>query len=200
MVNMGAGKKDLRNRYVFAAVFAALIAVSGFFIIPLPGGIPIVLKNMFVVLSGTVLGSFYGGIAVLILISAGLVGIPVFVIPGGPGVFLTPLGGYIIGYFAASLCAGLICGLPKVNEKKSRSLSFLRVCIGSFTGFTVILLCGSLYMVFLLSISFSAAISAGFIPFILADALKFIISVPLAAKLRPIAARYINSYGGIESK
>jgi biotin transport system substrate-specific component len=182
----------IRNRYIFAAVFAALTAVSGFFIIPLPGGVPIVLKNMFVVLCGTVLGSFYGGIAILIFICAGLVGIPVFVIPGGPGVFLTPLGGYILGYFAASLCAGLVCGLPKVSEKKITLFLLLRVSAASLLGFALILVCGSLYLARLNSMPLSAAFSAGVIPFVIGDIFKLVISIPLALKLRPIAARYIN--------
>jgi biotin transport system substrate-specific component len=184
--------KIIRNRYVFTAVFAALVAVSGFFIIPLPGGVPIVLKNMFVVLSGAILGSFYGGLALLIFIGAGLIGIPVFVIPGGPGVFLTPLGGYIIGYFAGALCAGLICGLPKVSEKKVRPLLALRICLGLFAGFAMILLCGSLYMMQLNSMTLKAALTAGVAPFLGADAVKLALSVPLALKLRPVAARYIN--------
>jgi biotin transport system substrate-specific component len=182
----------IRNRYIFAAVFAALTAVSGFFIIPLPGGVPIVLKNMFVVLCGTVLGSFYGGIAILIFICAGLVGIPVFVIPGGPGVFLTPLGGYILGYFAASLCAGLVCGLPKVREKKITLFNLLRVSAASFLGFALILICGSLYLSRLNSMPLTAAFSAGIIPFIIGDIFKLAVCIPLSLKLRPIAARYIN--------
>jgi len=182
-----------RNRYVFAAVFAAMIAVSNFFIIPIPGGVPIVLKNMFVVLAGTVLGSFYGGIALLIFIMAGLFGAPVFVIPG-PAVFGTPLGGYIIGYFAASLCAGLICGLPKESEKKIKPVFLLRLCIGSFLGFALILICGSLYMKHLNSMSLTAALTAGVVPFLIGDVIKLILSIPLALKLRPIAARYINPY------
>ncbi|MDR1836679.1 MAG: biotin transporter BioY [Treponema sp.] len=189
---MAVSKKLERNRYVFAAVFAAMIAVSGFLIVPLPGGVPIVLKNLFVVLSGTVLGSFYGGIAVLILIAAGLLGIPVFVIPGGPGVFLTPLGGYITGYFIASLCAGLVCGLPKVSEKKIKAAFAIRLGIASFSGFLLILLCGVFYMMFLNSISFKAALTAGLVPFILGDSIKFAVSIPLALGLRPVAARYIN--------
>jgi biotin transport system substrate-specific component len=184
-------KKSIQGRYVFSAAFAALIAVSGFFIVPLPGGVPIVLKNLFVVLSGTVLGSFYGGIAILIFLAAGVLGIPVFVIPGGPGVFFTPLGGYLIGYFAGSLSAGLICGLPKIDEKKIKSACLIRICIASLTGFLLIDLCGVFYMMILNSISFTNAMLAGFIPFILGDSIKFIISVPLALKLRPIAARYI---------
>jgi biotin transport system substrate-specific component len=181
-----------KNRYVFAAVFAALIAVSNFFILPLPGGVPIVLKNLFVILAGTVLGSFYGGIAVVILLAAGLAGIPVFVIPGGPGVFLTPLGGYLIGYLVGTLTAGLICGLPKVSEKKVRPFLFIRLCIASLLGFALINLCGVIYMMYLNSISLKAALLAGFVPFIIGDSIKFAASIPLALKLRPIAARYIN--------
>ena len=181
-----------RNRYVFSAVFAALVAVSGFFIVPLPGGVPIVLKNLFVVLAGTVLGSFYGGIALLIFIAAGLVGIPVFVIPGGPGVFLTPLGGYILGYFAGSLCAGLVCGLPKIEEKKIRLPFLLRICAASFLGFALILLCGAFYIMALNSMPLRAAITAGVLPFIFGDSIKLIVSIPLALALRPLAARYIN--------
>ena len=192
MVNMKSSLKNVRNRYVFTAVFAALIAVSNFFIVPLPGGVPIVLKNMFVVLAGTVLGGFYGGISNFILIAAGLIGIPVFVIPGGLGVFLTPLGGYIIGYFIASLTAGLICGLPKTREKKVNIVFLIRLSIASFLGFALILLCGAVYMMFLNSMSFKAALAAGVVPFILADLVKLAISIPLALKLRPIAARYLN--------
>jgi biotin transport system substrate-specific component len=186
-------KKSTRNRFVFAAVFAALIAVSNFFQLPLPGGVPIVLKNMFVVLSGTILGSFYGGVATLILIAAGLTGIPVFVIPGGIGVFNTPLGGYILGYFVASLCAGLACGLPKISEKKITPLPLIRLCIASLLGFALILACGSIYMMFLRSMSVKAAFLAGTVPFIAGDLIKFAISIPLAITLRPIAARYINN-------
>lgn len=182
----------LRNRYVFAAVFAALIAVSNFFQIPLPVGIPIVLKNLFIVLAGTVLGRFYGGISLLIFLAAGLLGIPVFVIPGGPGVFLTPLGGYLAGYLAGSLASGVICGLPTVSEKKARPALLLRLCLASFVGFALIDLCGALYLMFLNSMTFKAAILAGIVPFIAGDSIKLAVSIPLALKLRPIAARYIN--------
>jgi len=185
----------VRNRLVFAAVFAALIAVSNFFQIPTPLGVPIVLKNMFVVLSGAVLGSFYGGIASLILIATGLIGIPVFVIPGGIGVFNTPLGGYIIGYFAGSLCAGLVCGLPKVTEKKLRPIPVIRLCVAIFLGFALILICGSLYIMFLKSTTLKAAFLAGTVPFIIGDLIKTALGIALALALRPIAARYINNEG-----
>jgi biotin transport system substrate-specific component len=190
---MKASSKTARNRYVFAAVFAALIAVSGFFRIPVPGSlVPVVLKNLFVVLSGTVLGSFYGGVALIIFIAAGLVGIPVFVISGGVGVFLTPLGGYIIGYFVAALVSGLICGLPKVSEKKANPVLLIRLCIGSFAGFILILICGVFYAILITSISFKTALITFVVPYIIGDTVKLVVSIPLALALRPIAARYIN--------
>jgi len=192
---MKKSNKSARNRFVFAAVFAAMIAVSNFFQIPTPIGVPIVLKNMFVVLSGTILGSFYGGAAVIILIAAGLVGIPVFVIPGGIGVFNTPLGGYIIGYFIASLCAGLVCGLPRISDKKISPVPLIRLCIASLLGFVLILVCGSLYMMVLKSMTLKAAFLAGTVPFIIGDLIKLALSIPLALALRPIAARYINNEG-----
>jgi len=182
------------SRTVFSVLFAALIAVSGLIKIPLPAGIgvPIVLKNLFVVLSGTVLGGFYGGLSVLILLAAGILGLPVFVIPGGPGVFLTPLGGYLIGYFAGSLAAGLISGLPRPEQKKPGLALCIRLGIASFTGFALIDITGALYLMILKSMSLKAAFAAGVLPFLAVDAVKLAISVPLALKLRPIAARYIN--------
>jgi len=185
--------KIARSRYVFTAIFASLIAVSGFIRFPVPGSIvPVVLKNLFVVLSGTVLGSFYGGVAVIILIAAGLLGIPVFVISGGIGVFLTPLGGYIIGYFFAALASGLICGLPKVTDKKANPVLIVRLCVGSFLGFALIDFCGVFYMMMLNAMSFKAALLAGLVPYIIGDSIKLIASIALALALRPIAARYIN--------
>jgi biotin transport system substrate-specific component len=114
-----------------------------------------------------------------------------FVIPG-PGAFATISGGYIIGYFVGSLAAGLICGLPKIGEKKIRPLFALRLGLASFAGFALILLCGVLYMMFLNSMTLAAALTAGTLPFIPGDLIKMALSIPLALKLRPIAARYIN--------
>ena len=190
-VNMKTILKIIRNRYVFVAAFASIIAISQFFVIPLPRGIPIVLKNLFVILAGAVLGSYYGGLANLIVIAAGLLGAPVFVIPG-PATFATPLGGYIIGYFLGSLATGFICGLPKISEKKIQFPAVLKISLASLLGFAIILLCGVFYMMRLNSMTLSAAFAAGFVPFVFGDFIKLLICIPLAVKLRPIAARYVN--------
>lgn len=184
-------KTIIRNRSVFTALFAALIAVSGFLIIPLPGNIPIVLKNLFVVLSGTILGSFYGAIAVLIVLTAGVFYLPVFAAPG-PAAFLSPLGGYLAGYFFGSLAAGLISGLPRANEKKPDLKLCIKIALASIAGFSLILICGAAYLTLGHSMSLKTAVYSGIIPFIPVDLIKLALSIPLAIKLRPIAARYIN--------
>jgi biotin transport system substrate-specific component len=199
MVNEKNSTKVRRNRYVFTAVFAAMIAVSGFLIVPLPGGIPIVLKNLFIVLSGTVLGSFYGGIALVIFLISGIIGIPVFVIPGGIGAFQTPIGGFLYGYLIASLADGFIMVLPKLSEKNVRPIFIIKLSIVSFLAFIIILVCGSFHMMILNHLSVKAALLAGFVPFIIGDTIKCIISIPLALALRPIAARYINPEGDVLS-
>jgi biotin transport system substrate-specific component len=124
-------------------------------------------------------------------------GLPVFVIPGGPGVFLTSLGGYLAGYFVGSLAAGLIAGLPKQGAKQGLS-AWLRVSLASFSGFALINFSGALYMMALNKISLKAALLAGVLPFVPGDLIKFAISVPLAMKLRPIAARYVNPGEGVQ--
>jgi len=181
---------DLRNRYVFSAVFAALISISGFIIIPI-GVIPIVLKNLFVVLSGAVLGGFFGAFSVLIFIIAGILGAPVFVIPGF-GAFSTPLGGYIIGYFLACLVCGLICGKPKISERKIKFFFVIKLFLALLSGFIIILLCGMFYMMHLNSMTLASAFIAGVVPYIPGDLIKLAACIPLALRLRPIAAHYIN--------
>jgi biotin transporter BioY len=43
------------------------------------------------------------------------------------------------------------------------------------------------------SISLPVAFAAGVVPFLIGDGIKFLLSIPLALKLRPIAARYLNN-------
>src|SRR5690606_19614453 len=54
---------------LFAAMMAAITAVMGLFPgIPLPGGVPIVLQNMGVMLAGCLLGKRNGGLAILLFV------------------------------------------------------------------------------------------------------------------------------------
>jgi biotin transport system substrate-specific component len=180
-------------RSVFVAAFAAIISVSGFIAIPAgPLGVPIVLQNIMVVLSALVLGGAQGGAAVGLFITAGMIGLPVFA-GGRSGVaaLLSPTGGYIIGYFVGSLAAGFYAGRPSVSEKKFSVQKAIRIASAAVLCMAVIYVLGVGYLMSKTNLSIAQAIIAGVIPYISADALKLIFAVPLAIKLRPIAARYI---------
>ena len=69
---------------VYASLLAALTAVGAYLAIPI-GPVPIILQNMFVLLSGLLLGSRWGLASVGVYVLAGACGLPVFA--GGLGGF-----------------------------------------------------------------------------------------------------------------
>ena len=78
-ITMSAKSNEKMLLSVFTALFAALIAVSGFISIPLPGSpVPIVLQNMMPVLAAALLGGFQGAGATGLFLLAGVLGLPVF--------------------------------------------------------------------------------------------------------------------------
>ena len=134
--------KKAALRITLIALFAALIAGGSFVTIPLPfSPIPIVLQNLFIVLSGIVLGPALGSSAVALYLMAGALGLPVFSGAGG-GIarFASPTGGFLIGYFFGALSAGLIAGTPK------KDTSLFRLILSAISGFLVIYIPGLLWL------------------------------------------------------
>jgi biotin transport system substrate-specific component len=196
-------KSALRNRRVFIALFAALIAVSC--IVSLSAGpfavVPIVLQNMMALLAGSLQGGVGGAASVILFIIAGALGLPVF--SGGKGglaVLLGPTGGFLIGYLLGSLAVGLILRLPSPAEKKS----FFRVAqtlFAGLAGFAVVYLPGlawiaASYVAKRDNSPFLAALSTSFtefcLPFVPGDLVKLALFTILTLALRPTAARYAN--------
>ncbi len=104
---MDQSKQQLRMT-VYASLLAALTAAGAFMAIPI-GPVPIVLQNLFIMLSGLLLGSRWGFASVAIYLLAGACGLPVFAGgTGGIGKFAGPTGGYLIGFLPAVYVIGLI--------------------------------------------------------------------------------------------
>ena len=174
---------------VFTALFAALIAVGSLVALPI-GPVPIVLQNAFVVLAGLLLGPLQGAGAVGLFLMAGALGLPVF--SGGKGgfaVLIGPTGGYLVGYFIAALVAGTaVKRASKTNVREA----FPVVLSAAIAGFACIYIPGVLGLRKALGLDIAQALVKGVVPFLLPDAIKIAIIVPIALKLRPIVDRYLN--------
>lgn len=95
----------IRNM-VLAALFAALLTIGGQIAIPI-GPVPITLQTMMVLLAGSILGSRWGAVSVLVWILLAAVGAPVLSGgAGGVGALLGPTGGYIAGFLLAAFLVG----------------------------------------------------------------------------------------------
>src|SRR3989338_7427809 len=134
---------------VFAALFAALLAAVAWFKIPLPfTPVPITLQTLVVLLSGAVLGPYYGALSMILYLIVGAIGLPVFAGGGsGIGALLGPTGGYLFSYPVAAFVIG------KLLEKKNLNI-FLK-----YASFSIII-------ILIAIVSADAILKAGIIPFI----------------------------------
>ena len=166
---------------VLASLMAALTAVGAYVYIPI-GPVPVVLANLFVFLSGLLLGSRWGLASVAIYLMVGAMGIPVFA--GGKGGlvhFLGPTGGYLVGFAVAAWVVGLI------SERLHRSIAHdvLSVSVGALAIYGV----GVPWLKWMTGLSWSKSVWVGMVPFIVGDILKASGAVMLARAIRPVLKR-----------
>ena len=172
-------------RICFTALFAALIAAGTFIAIPI-GPVPVVLQNLFALLSGLILGPIMGAAAVALYLLTGLIGAPVFAgFTGGIARFAGPTGGFLIGYLLMALIAGFIAGKPGKN------VSRVRLIIAVVTGLLAVYVPGVAWLKICTGSGWDKALMAGFIPFIPGDILKGIAAVIIAPGLRRTAAEHL---------
>lgn len=187
--------KNTSLRSIFIILFAALICAGCFIAVPVgPAGVPIVLQNMFVVLSSLILGGFGGFWAAVIFVAAGALGLPVY--SGGTGgiaQLFGPTGGFLIGYIFAALAAGLIARAPFSAEKPFSRMTIAKLILAALAGYVILYIPGVLWFMHLTGKGFVPTVAACVIPFIPGDIIKLAVTVPVAAKLRPVAARYLTA-------
>ncbi len=166
---------------VYASLMAAMIAAGAYLAIPI-GPVPIVLQNLFVFLSGLLLGSRWGFASVAVYILVGACGLPIFSIGrGGIGHILGPTGGYLMGFLPAVYVIGLI------SDKGGHRVVF--DVIAMVCGGIIVYACGVTWLKILTGMTLLKTLAVGMYPFILGDALKIIVAVPIAKALRPVINR-----------
>lgn len=185
-----ADKRKAIAGTTLTALFAALIAAGTFISIPLPfSPVPIVLQNFFALISGLILGPLLGGLAVGLYLLAGALGAPVFAgATGGFVHFLGPTGGFLFGYLLAAIIAGLIAGRPRAGGKSP----LWRIILGAAAGILIVYVPGVIRLKYALDGTWIQALAAGFVPFIIGDAVKTAAAVIISPRLRRLAADQLN--------
>lgn len=166
------------QKMVLAALMAALTAAGAYMVIPI-GPVPIVLQNLFVLLSGLLLGSRWAAASMGTYLLAGVLGLPVFA--GGSGgltKFMGPTGGYLVGFLLAAYIVGLVA-------ERSRGNIWVNL-LGLVAGSLMIYLCGVSWLKLVLGISVTKALAMGMFPFLPGDALKIGAALVLGRALAPL--------------
>lgn len=182
------------------ALFSAIISIGCFLRIPL-GAVPIVLQNALCILTGAIIGSYLAGAPTALFLIAGLIGLPVY--SGGTSgvaVWVGPTGGFLPGYLIGAIVCGFIAGRPSVEEKKISWKVAIRVSLGIIAGMVILYVPGIFHFarwaqnagkVPADKTAFAFTMGACVLPYLPGDALKIIVSIPVALKVRPILAQYL---------
>ena len=169
---------DQLRMTAYASLLAALTAVGAYIAIPI-GPVPIVLQNLFVYLTGLLLGSRWGLMGIGAYLLAGAVGLPVFAGgKGGIGHLIGPTGGYLLGFLPAVALIGMI------TERNEGKLLF--ALTGLIAGTVVIYACGVTWLSIVTGMTVVKSLMVGMVPFLIGDAFKIAAALFIAKSLRPI--------------
>ncbi len=167
-----------------AAVLIALIAAGSYIAIPIPASpVPVVLQNMFVVLTGMLLPPLIATGTVAVWLILGIVGLPVFSGgSGGIGHLAGPTGGFLVAYLVAPAVTSFLLRTVPGRGREPFTLPQRRRIIvvpAIMAGFVVVYLGGIPWLRYILDVSWAQAVAVGLIPFLPGDVLKMLVLVSL---------------------
>lgn len=172
------------NKVVLALGFACLtglLAQLRFYLPYTP--VPVTGQVFAVLLSGVILGKWYGGLSQTFYAGLGAAGIPWFSdFKGGMDILSGVTGGYIIGFIAASLIIGWFTDRYVISRKFPGMFCLM------LAGVAVIYLFGVFQLSIVLGVGAQKAIELGAVPFIGADLYKALIVTAIAAAITPARA------------
>lgn len=161
-----------------AALFAALIGAFAYVSFPNPvSPAPITLQVLGVFLAGIMLGPVWGGASLVLYLTAGALGAPIFSGgAAGAGQLVGATGGYLWSYPIAAAVVGLIVhGGVTLADPRTRSLP--RLVGAMVVGVAVIYAMGIVGMMLVLGLGPVEAFFAGAAAFIPAEAFKIAAAV-----------------------
>lgn len=163
---------------VFSAMFAALTAAVAPFKIPLGfTPVPITLQTLVVLMSGAMLGPYYGALAMVLYVVVGALGLPVFAGGGsGVGALLGPTGGYLISYFIAAFVIGKVVWMRKQPK-------YVDYIVAMVAGTMIIYTLGAGWGMIVTELGLAAIIAGWVLPFIIGDTIKLLIAAYIAKSI-----------------
>ena len=161
----------------YISLFATLIAVAGYIIIPLPfSTVPVTAQTLAVMLAGSLLPPGHAASSILVFLMMGAIGIPVFAGgTAGLGIIIGKTGGYLIGFLA---------GAALISVLKGKRPGFLRLAAANIAGGIVVVYAfGVMWLNYVTGIGLTKAVIFGALPFIPGDIVKIIIAALITLKL-----------------
>lgn len=180
---------DVVRQFARAAVLAALLGAVAPVSIPIPlSPAPITLQVLFVFLAGLVLGPVWGTVSMLLYLTAGAIGIPVFAgWEAGIGTLFGATGGYLWSYpVAAALIGAVVHRDTDLRDPADVPLPIVVVAL--VLGTVVIYAVGTAYAAWLLELEAWEAIAAFALPFIPGELLKMAAAIAIvqSGRIEPI--------------
>ncbi|WP_440770216.1 biotin transporter BioY [Natronorubrum sp. DTA28] len=180
---------DVVRQFARAAVLAALLGAVAPVAIPLPlSPAPLTLQVLFVFLAGLVLGPVWGSVSMLLYLTAGAIGIPVFAgWEAGLGTLFGPTGGYLWSYPIAAALIGSVVHRG-TDLRDPAAIPFPIVVTALVMGTIVIYGMGTAYAAWLLELEAWEAITGFALPFIPGELLKMAAAIAIvqSGRIEPI--------------
>ncbi len=153
------------RKIVKISMLAAFISVLSLISVPMPSGMPITLQTFAIAFSGYFLGARDGALSVLVYISLGAVGLPIFSgARGGFSVIFGATGGFLFGF----VIFAFMCGVGRKNTVSAMIFGYLGLIVCHFLG---ILQFGAVT-----KRSMAEAFLAGSLPYIPKDAISVVLA------------------------
>ncbi|WP_254761572.1 biotin transporter BioY [Natrinema marinum] len=172
---------DVVKPFARAAVLAALLGASAFVgSIPIPfSPVSVTLQVLVVFLAGLYLGPYWGTVSVLLYLTAGAVGLPVFADrAAGIGVLVGNSAGYLWSYPIATLLIGAV--VDRWSEFGDPAELSRPVLVATLlAALAIIYLLGAAWLGYVLELTPIKAAELGVIPFVPVDLIKVAAAVAI---------------------
>jgi biotin transport system substrate-specific component len=153
---------------VLVVLFSAFVALTAQAEIPL-WPVPLTLQTLGVLFTGAVLGSRRGALALLLYLTEGALGLPVFAGgASGVGYMLGPTGGYLVGFVVA---AGVVGWLAQRGWDRRLVWAAVAMVIGN----VIIYACGVAWLAVFLGDLWGALVK-GMLLFVVGDLIKIAVA------------------------